>query len=106
MPIGFLASALLAVVLATNLTVEAVKKLLVESHIKYSSNLLAAIIAMVISLGITVIYVITNDIPIDTKIVVQGLVLMYLGFLVSTVGYDKVKQMLGQLLANAKDKKK
>ena len=65
MPISFLTTALLIVSVITNLTVEGIKKLLDGTKVKYSSNVLAAV--------------------------------MYLGFLISTVGYDKVIQMLKQI---------
>lgn len=41
MPIYFMTTALLIVSLVTNLTVEGIKKLLNETTIKYSSNVLA-----------------------------------------------------------------
>lgn len=43
MPIYFMTTALLIVSLVTNLTVEGIKKLLNETTIKYSSNVLAAV---------------------------------------------------------------
>lgn len=97
MSISFLTTALLIVSLITNLTVEGIKKLLDETTIKYSSNLLAAILSVVISCVICVIYLIMNDLSFSLKIGVEIGVLMYLGFLVSTVGYDKVVQMIKQI---------
>lgn len=47
MSISFMISALLAVSLLTNLTVEGIKKLLDESNVKYSSNVLAAIFSTI-----------------------------------------------------------
>jgi hypothetical protein len=38
-----------------------------------------------------------NDTVFTLKIGVEIVVLMYLGFLISTVGYDKVIQMLKQI---------
>lgn len=97
MPISFMTTALLVVSLLTNLTVEGVKKLLNESGKNYSSNALAAILSIVLSCGICIVYLIMNDISFSMKIGVEIAVLMYLGFLVSTVGYDKVLQMLKQI---------
>jgi hypothetical protein len=45
MPISFLTTALMIVAVITNLTVEGIKKLLNETSIKYSSNVLAALSA-------------------------------------------------------------
>lgn len=97
MPISFMTTALLVVSLLTNLTVEGVKKLLNESGKNYSSNALAAILSIVLSCGVCIVYLIMNDISFSMKNGVEIAVLMYLGFLVSTVGYDKVLQMLKQI---------
>lgn len=43
------------------------------------------------------IYLIMTDTVFTMKIGVEIVVLMYLGFLISTVGYDKVIQMLKQI---------
>lgn len=100
MPISFMTTALLAVSLLTNLTVEGIKKLLEGTNAKYSSNVLAAILSTILSGAVCAIYLIMNDIGFSVKIGVEIVVLMYLGFLVATVGYDKVIQTLKQLQAN------
>lgn len=100
MPISFMTTALLAVSLLTNLTVEGIKKLLDGTNAKYSSNVLAAILSTILSGAVCGIYLVMNDIGFSVKIGVEIAVLMYLGFLVSTVGYDKVIQTLKQLQAN------
>jgi hypothetical protein len=100
MPISFMTTALLAVSLLTNLTVEGIKKLLDGTNAKYSSNILAAILSTILSGAVCAIYLIMNDIGFSVKIGVEIVVLMYLGFLVSTVGYDKVIQTLKQLQTN------
>lgn len=87
MPISFLTTALLIVSVITNLTVEGIKKLLDGTKVKYSSNVLAAILSVLIM----------TDTVFTMKIGVEIVVLMYLGFLISTVGYDKVIQMLKQI---------
>lgn len=101
MPISFLTTALLIVSVITNLTVEGIKKLLDGTKVKYSSNVLAAILSVLIACAVSVIYLIMTDtvftMKIGVEIVVLIVVLMYLGFLISTVGYDKVIQMLKQI---------
>ena len=97
MSMGFLIPALLIISLATNLTVEGIKKLLDKSSKDYSSNLLAVIVAILISIGVCTGYMILNDIVFTLKIGVQIVLLMYLSFLVATVGYDKVVQMINQI---------
>lgn len=97
MPIAFLSTALLIVSLATNLTVEAIKKVLNGTSVKYSSNLLAVIVSIVLACAVSAGYLILNGIPFDLTVGVQVIALIYLSFLVSTVGYDKVLQMLSQI---------
>ena len=92
MPISFLTTALLIVSVITNLT-----KLLDGTKVKYSSNVLAAILSVLIACAVSVIYLIMTDTVFTMKIGVEIVVLMYLGFLISTVGYDKVIQMLKQI---------
>ena len=97
MPISFLTTALLIVSVITNLTVEGIKKLLDRTKVKYSSNVLAAVLPVLIACAVSVIYLIMTDTIFTMKIGVEIVVLMYLGFLISTVGYDKVIQMLKQI---------
>lgn len=97
MPISFMITGLLIVSLVTNLTVEGIKKLLEGTKVKYSSNVLAAILSVIIACAVCVIYLIMTDTVFTLKIGVEVVVLMYLGFLVSTVGYDKVVQMIKQI---------
>ena len=97
MPISFMSTGLLIVSLLTNLTVEGIKKLLDSTNKTYSSNILAAVLSTVIAGAVCVIYLIMNDVVFSLKIGVEVVILMYLGFLVSTVGYDKVVQTIKQI---------
>ena len=97
MPIYFLTTALLIVSLVTNLTVEGIKKLLDGTTVKYSSNVLAAVSSVIIACAVCVSYIIMNDIVFSLKVGVEIVILMYLRFLTSTVGYDKVVQMIKQI---------
>lgn len=100
MNLSHVTSAILIVALITNLSTEGIKKLLNEAGIKYSSNLLAAIISMIVASCISIMYLIMNDISVTSKIIVQIVAITYLSFLASTVGYDKVIQMLEQFKNN------
>lgn len=97
MDLSFLTTALIAVSLLTNLTVEGLKKLMDERGMTYSSNLLAAVTSVIIAAAIFGGYMIMNDIAFTVKIAVQIVILMYLAFLSSTVGYDKIIQTLKQI---------
>lgn len=104
MPIYFMTTALLIVSLVINLTVEGIKKLLNETTIKYSSNVLAAVVAVLISCAVCAIYLIMNDVALTLKIGVEVCIFMYLSFLTSTVGYDKVVQMIQQIQGVKEDR--
>ena len=93
---GFLISALALISVLTSLTVEALKKLLGEA--KGSYNLLAAIVAVVLTIAVSVGYLIYTGTAFTAQIGVIMAALVFLSFLASTVGYDKVIQMLKQII--------
>lgn len=64
----FLTTALLIVSVITNLTVEGIKKLLDGTKVKYSSNVLAAILSVLIACAVSVIYLIMTDTVFTMKI--------------------------------------
>ena len=97
MPIYFMTTALLIVSLVTNLTVEGIKKLLNETTI------LAAVVAVLMSCAVCAIYLIMNDVAFTLKVGVEVCILMYLSFLTSTVGCDKVIQMIQQIRDTKED---
>lgn len=99
MTLEFLSIALLAISIITSLTVEALKKMLDHTKFKYSSNLLAIIVSVVISVLSSIVYVVIKSIPFSATLVVQIVVLTFLSFLVSTIGYDKVMQTIKQFLS-------
>lgn len=99
MTIEFLSVALLAISIITGLTVEALKKILDHTKLKYSSNVLAIIVSVVISLLSSIVYVVIKSVPFSAILVMQVVILMFLSFLVSTLGYDKVIQTIKQFLS-------
>ena len=92
---SFLISALAIISVLTTLTVEAIKKLLGDK--KYSANLLAAIVAVVLTIVVSVCYMVYYSIPVTPQYVVVILAMTFLSFLSSTVGFDKIKQLLEQI---------
>lgn len=104
MPISYMTTGLLIISLVTSLTVEGIKKLLNGTSVKYSANVLAAIVSVLLACAVSVCYLIMTDTVFTLKIGVEIVVLMYLGFLVSTVGYDKVVQMIMQINSTKEDK--
>lgn len=94
---GFLLSVLAGISALTTLTVEGIKKILDEKQIHYSSNSLAIIVAFVLTFVGSVLYIIYFNVPVTAQIVVIVICLVFLSFLIATVGYDKVKQLIEQL---------
>ena len=68
MPIYFMTTALLIVSLVTNLTVEGIKKLLDKKSVDYSSNVMAAVTAVVISVALSAGYLIYTETMLNAKI--------------------------------------
>ena len=64
---------------------------------KYSANLLAAIVAVILTVAISVGYMVYYSIALTPQIAVIIVALVFLSFLASTVGYDKVIQLIKQL---------
>lgn len=88
----------LAVISAfTTLATEGVKKLLDEAGKKYAPNLLAAIVAVVFTVVVGICYVVYTATPITGKLIVEIIAMVFLSFLCSTVGFDKVKQTILQI---------
>lgn len=95
----FLIYALAGIAGLTSLTVQAMKKLLDEKGAKYSSNLLAVIVSVILTAAVSWGYVIYNAVEVTPQVVITMVALMYLSFLSATVGFDKIKQLVDQLKA-------
>lgn len=93
----FLIVALVAVSLFTSLATEGIKKLLDEAHIKYASNLLVSIVAVVLTIAASVGYIIYTGEVVTGKIIVEIIAMVFLSFLAATCGYDKVLQTIAQI---------
>lgn len=93
---GFLISALAIISALTTLTVEGLKKLIGEKIKSY--NLLAVIVAVVITLALSAGYIIYTATAITPQIVIEVIALVFLAFLSATTSFDKVKQLIEQLM--------
>lgn len=96
MEMQLLASGVLLISILTSLTTEAIKKLLSEENRCY--NLIALITSCILSTSVCVGYIILYDIIFTAKILVIIIGMVYMSFLCSTLGYDKVKQTINQLI--------
>lgn len=79
----------------TALATEAIKKMLGEK--KYSVNLLAAAVSIVVAGLICTGYIIMTDTVLTPKVGVFAVSLIILSWLCAMCGYDKVTQMIKQL---------
>lgn len=78
---------------AASLFTEALKKVFWEM----SSNLIALISSAVVGIGGTIIAYILMDIPLDSKNIVCIILMTFLIWLGSMIGYDKVIQTIEQI---------
>ena len=94
MTLEIMCSLLVAISLLTNVCTEAVK--LWNLNIKYY-NLIAAIFSLINTILVSYGYFIYSGMTFEFKLIHYVIVLAYLSFLASTVGYDKIIQLLRQL---------
>lgn len=90
MDINFLIAALGIIAVCTSLTVEGIKKILDSVKKTYNSTILAVIVSFVLSVASSVGYIIYNGVMFTPRVGVEIVILVFLSFLCSTVGYDKV----------------
>lgn len=88
---------LLIISTITSLTTEAVKKILTDCGKTYYSNVLAGVVALVISIAVGICYVLLNNLTFTTSVIIYIIALVFLSWLCAMVGYDKVIQAIGQL---------
>ena len=67
-----------------------------ESGKTYKSNLLAAIVSVVLSLGAVILYVLYFGVPFSVQIIVIAICFAFLSWLCAMVGYDKIKMLIEQ----------
>jgi hypothetical protein len=87
---------LLVVSTLTSLVTEAVKKILTEFNVNYFANTLAGIVSAVLSIGVGVGYIAFMGIGFTAQSIVCIIALMFMSWLASMVGYDKVVQIIKQ----------
>lgn len=90
----------------TGLTTEAVKTLLKEQGKRYHTNLLAGGISTIISAAVSISYGILIETAWNGKLAVYFMALVFLSWLASMVGYDKVVQAMTQWKGEIKNDEK
>lgn len=94
----FIITALAIVSALTTLSVQGIKKILDEQGKQYKSNLLAAIVSIVLSVASVIGYVLYNGIAFSVQIVVMAVAFAFLSWLCAMVGYDKILQLFKQFM--------
>ena len=89
----------------TGLFTEAVKMCLDYFKVKLPNNLLAGVVSVILSVLVSVAYMLLAEIAYTDKMMVYLIALVLLSWLSAMVGYDKVVQALMQLKNNAKEDK-
>lgn len=87
---------LLIISVFTGLATEAVKKFLIDCNINYRANVLAGIVALILSALVGIGYVVMMNVAITAQVVVCLIALMFMSWLCAMVGYDKVIQTISQ----------
>jgi hypothetical protein len=94
---------LLIISTLTGLVTEAVKKILTENNIGYRANTLAGLTSLVVSIAVGVGYIVINNLQFTSHSVVYLILMVFMSWLCSMVGYDKVVQAISQFSLNGKD---
>lgn len=81
----------------TTLGTQAVKAMFNKGGFNYISNIIAAILSVIISAFIVVIYPWVNGTPITPQIIYSGVATAFCAVLCATLSYDKVVATLKQL---------
>lgn len=81
----------------TALLTEGIKKFLDGLRIGYVSNVLVLIVAMIVGCGATALYYVNYQIPFNALNSVYLALMGVANWLGAMVGYDKVKQAIGQI---------
>ena len=81
----------------TALGTEAVKKVLDEHKVKYYSNTLAGVVAVLTSILVAIEYIIMVGAILNSQVLVCIVALVILSWLSAMVGYDKVIQAVAQI---------
>ena len=87
---------LFGVSVLTTLTVQAIKNMLGDKP--YNPNLLAAIVATVLSICVAIGYVLYNGVAFSIQIVISTVAFAFFSWLASQVGYDKLKELINNLI--------
>lgn len=92
---------LMAVSIMTSLFTEALKKLLMELKCNYHANILAGVVAAVLSIAMDAGYMVMMDAAMTSRMAVLLIALVLLSWLSAMIGYDKVVQGITQIMGSS-----
>ena len=95
---------LMVVSVLTGLMTEGIKKVLDELEKAYRPNLLAGVVAVVLSVLVDSGYMILTETAMNAKMAVILIALLLLSWLCAMVGYDKVIQEITRLRGGTSEK--
>ena len=81
----------------TSLVSEGVKKFLDGMKVKYASNILVLIVALIIGCGATALYYVNYQVPFTALNSVYLALMGVANWIGAMLGYDKVKQAIAQI---------
>lgn len=81
----------------TSLLTEGLKKLLDGLGVKYASNILVLIVALIVGCGTTALYYVNDQVPFTALNSVYLALMGIANWLGAMVGYDKVRQAIQQI---------
>lgn len=81
----------------TTTSTEAVKKILDQTGLKYATNVVAAIVAALMSAVVEFYPLLNSGAEIGTNCIYEFIALIFLSFIGATLGYDKAVQLIQQM---------
>jgi hypothetical protein len=81
----------------TSLITQGIKVLLDDQKVEYSSNVIAAVVSVVLAVAIPIGLTLYSGGCFSLQLVIQIIVLAVLSWLCAMLGYDKVLQALAQI---------
>jgi uncharacterized protein YacL len=102
MDFAFLLIIFTACEIITPLLTEGVKNLLDSASVKYASNVVVLFTSLIVSVGVMTFAYLSQNIPFSALNIAYIVVMFFMNWLGSMVGYDKVTQLITQLNVNKK----
>lgn len=81
----------------TTLATQAIKTMFDKGGFNYVSNIIAAVMSVIISAFVVVVYPWVNGVPITSQIIYSGVATAFCSMLIAELGYDKVIDTLKEL---------